>query len=111
MCSMFACIPDLKQFLDSIKLFIKIAKVATYGKALLPSAEWIKAIVEKMEKPFIYMSKIEMMKFIGDVISSSPISKDDVNEDTGEIISYVITLSSAQKKFIWYVVQHATKRV
>lgn len=107
MCGMFACIPDLKQFLDSIKLFIKIAKIATYGKALLPSAEWIKAIVEKMEKPFIYMNKIEMMEFIGGVICSSPISNDDVNEDTGEVLSYVITFYHQLKKNSFGMLQKA----
>ena len=91
MSSMFAKITDLAQFLDSIKLFIKIAKVATYGKALLPSAEWIETIVIGMKKPFSHMSKVEIMEFIGGVICSSPITKDDIDEDTGVVRSYAIT--------------------
>lgn len=89
--SMFAKITHLAQFIRSIKLFIKIAKVATYGKALLPSAEWIETIVKGMKKPFSHMNKIEMMDFIGGVVCSSPISKDDIDEDTGEVRSYAIT--------------------
>ena len=91
MSSMFAKITHLAQFLDSIKLFIKIAKVATYGKALLPSAEWIETIVTGMKKPFSHMSKVEIMEFIGGVICSSPITKDDIDEDTGVVRSYAIT--------------------
>jgi len=72
---------------DSIEIFIRIAKMSTYGEKIVPGAEWLRMVLDKIDlyangkKSFDHLVAIERISLIGDIIFSS-------RTDSGVITDY-----------------------
>lgn len=72
---------------DSIEIFIRLAKETTYGEKIIPGAEWLLMVLDKIElhakgkERFHHLRVRELTALVGDIIFSS-------RTDSGVITDY-----------------------
>jgi len=93
-------IDDIPAITKSIKILIDILKKVTYGKTLLPGAEWLLSAIEKLPDIYVKLHYRDTIQIVGDIVCESTISNDSEE--------YVITSFHQANRTIMKLLKDAT---
>ena len=93
-------VDDIPAITKSLKILIKILKEVTYGKTLLPGAEWLLSAIEKLPDIYVNLGWRNTIQIVGDIVCESTISLD--------LQGYVITSFHQANRTIMKLLEDAT---